>query len=223
MPKRSHRYANIYLLDAHPVVRMGMTHLIQNKSTFKIVGESGDSVSALRDLSALQADILIMGLLLRGMNGLEFIKSLKSEFPTLPVLVLSTYEEALYAQRCLRAGARGFISKREGPAALLEGIQKVLKGQLFVGASMSEILHRHTGRLGEVAESSLDLLSNRELEVFRLVGKGLRTTEIGKTLGLSHKTIESYREKIKVKLNLSRSSELLQSAIQFNHLDEFLS
>lgn len=219
MHKRSHRHAKIYLLDAHPVVRMGLTHLIQNESTYKIVGESGDSVSALKDLSALQADILIMGLHLHAMNDLEFIKSLKSECPTLPVLVLSTYEEALYAQRCLRAGARGFISKREGPAALLEGIQKMLKGQLFVGASMSEILHRHTGRLGEVTESSLDLLSNRELEVFRLVGNGLRTIEIAKALGLSHKTIESYREKIKLKLNLTHASELLQSAIQFNRLE----
>ena len=222
MPIHTVRRSKIYLLDAHPVVRLGLTYLIKNEPSLKVVGESSNAARCLKDLSKQQPDLLIMGLSLPGMSGLEFSKKLRSQFPDLPILVLSTYGESLYAQRCLRAGARGFISKREGPAALLEGIRRVLKGHIFVGAAVSEIMLRKDGHASGLPDISLDLLSNRELEVFRMVGQGLRTTQIARTLGLSHKTIESYREKIKVKLNLSHASDLLQSAIQFNHLEEFL-
>lgn len=220
MSKHSDHPSRIYLLDAHPVVRLGLAHLISKESKLKIAGESDNAGGCLEDLAHQAPDLLIMGLNLPGVNGLEFIKKLRTQFPSLPILVLSIYEESLYAQRCLRAGARGFIPKREGAAILLEGIRKVLKGHIFVGSAVSEILLAKPGSSGGTWSCSLDLLSNRELEVFRLVGKGLRTTQIGRTLGLSHKTIESYREKIKVKLNLSHASELLQSAIQFDRFEE---
>ena len=221
MSNHLHRSSRIYLLDAHTVVRMGLKYLVRDEPKLKIAGESGNATRGLKDLSKQKPDLLIMGLNLPGTYGLEFIKKLKSKFPELPILILSTYEESLYAQRCLRAGAKGFITIREGPTALLMGIRKVLKGHIFVGTPVSEILLQKVGQSSDLPEPSLDLLSNRELEVFRLVGQGLRTTEIAHTLGLSHKTIESYREKIKIKLNLSHASELLQSAIQFARLEEF--
>jgi len=212
--------SKIYLLDAHAVVRLGLTHLLRNDPKLKIIGESDNAIGCLKDLQKKKPDLLIMGLSLPGMNGLTLIKKLKSQFPGLYILVLSTYGECLYAQRCLLAGARGFIGKREGPAGLLEGIRKVLRGHIFVGSAVSQILLRKSGSLSVLPESSLDLLSNRELEVFRMIGQGLRTTQIARNLDLSHKTIEAYREKIKVKLNLTHASELLQSAIQFDHLED---
>jgi DNA-binding NarL/FixJ family response regulator len=219
MPKHNGHRAKVYLLNAHTVVRLGLAHLIRKSLELNIAGESDSGRSCLKDISKHKPGLLIMGLHLPDMNGLEFIKRVRSRFPHLPILVLSSYEESLYAQRCLLAGAKGFVGMREDPAVLLAGIQKVLEGHAFVSAAISKVLRRKKRKSVDFVKPSLDRLSNRELEVFRLVGEGLRTTRIAKILGLSHKTIECYRENIKVKLNLSHASDLLQNAIQFCRLE----
>ncbi len=203
----------ILVVDDHPIVRQGLSQLIDHESDLAVCGEAETAADALGQLDGAKADMCIVDISLRGTNGIELIKQIKAESPSLPVLVLSMHDENLYAERALRAGAKGYIMKQEAPENVLVAIRKVLSGDIYLSPAMSA---RMLQMLVEVptssTTSSVERLSDRELEVFRLIGQGLGTRQIAEQLNLSVKTIESHRAHIKDKLNLKTATELLQHA-----------
>jgi DNA-binding NarL/FixJ family response regulator len=167
-------------------------------------------------IKELEPDIVIVDLSLKETSGVELIKDLKAQYANLPVLALSMHDESLYAERALRAGAKGYIMKQEATGEVISAIRKVLAGQIYASERMTaKMVRRLVGGAPEVGTSAIERLSDRELEVFLLIGQGYGTRQIAEKLFLSVKTIETYRAHIKEKLNLSDSAELLQYAIQW--------
>ena len=208
--------SKILVVDDHPMVREGLVRLVENEQDLMICGQADDAPEALKAISETRPDIVVTDILLKSSNGIELMKSIKAQYPKLPVLVLSMHNEALYAERALRAGAMGYIMKQEASEKLLTAIRHVLGGEIFVSDEISKRLIRQLARgKGDMATSSVDNLSDRELEVFHLIGQGYGTSQIAEKLYLSIKTIETYRTHIKEKLNLADSRELLQYAIQW--------
>ncbi len=206
--------SRVLLVDDHPILRQGLTQLINQETGLRVCGEAEDAQEALKLLPALKPEILVLDLSLKGMNGLEFLKILKLRYPKLPVLVLSMHEEFLYAERSIRAGARGYIMKQEGTEKLVTAIRKVLGGEIYVSEALTnQMLIRLAENPVDSAKSPVEQLSDRELEVFQMIGEGLGTRQIAEKLCLSIKTVESYREHIKQKLNLKNSIELIHHAI----------
>ncbi len=202
----------VFLVDDHGVLRQGMRQLIDLEKDFEVCGEASDSTDALQHLPTSQADIALLDLGLKGTSGLELIKVLKQKMPKLLILVMSMFEESLYAERALRAGAKGYIMKSEPADKVIAALRRVASGKTYLSQVMSE---RMLDRLStpESAFSPIDVLSDRELEVFKGLGKGLRPAEIAAELHISVKTVETYREQIKTKLKLDNASELAQYAI----------
>ncbi len=208
--------SKILVVDDHPMVREGLARLVENEQDLTICGQADDAPEALKAISETRPDIVVTDILLKSSNGIELMKSIKAQYPKLPVLVLSMHNEALYAERALRAGAMGYIMKQEASEKLLTAIRYVLGGEIFVSDDISKRLIRQLARgKDDMATSSVDNLSDRELEVFHLIGQGYGTSQIAEKLYLSIKTIETYRTHIKEKLNLADSRELLQYAIQW--------
>ena len=208
--------SKILVVDDHPMVREGLVRLVENEQDLMICGQADDAPEALKAISETRPDIVVTDILLKSSNGIELMKSIKAQYPKLPVLVLSMHNEALYAERALRAGAMGYIMKQEASEKLLTAIRHVLGGEIFVSDEISKRLIRQLARgKDDMATSSVDNLSDRELEVFHLIGQGYGTSQIAEKLYLSIKTIETYRTHIKEKLNLADSRELLQYAIQW--------
>jgi DNA-binding NarL/FixJ family response regulator len=211
--------AKVLVVDDHPVVRQGLTLLVNAESDMAICGEAETPRDALKAIADLGPDAAIVDLSLKGASGLELIKDIKVRFPRLPVLVLSMSDEAVYAERALRAGARGYMMKEEATEKVLDALRQVLGGGIYLSQSMSaRLLHQLVEGAPPDGGSPVDRLSDRELEVFQLIGQGLGTTEIARHLHLSPKTIETYRAHIKDKLGLDSATELLQHAIQ--HVQE---
>jgi DNA-binding NarL/FixJ family response regulator len=208
--------SKILVVDDHPMIREGLVRLVDDEQDLAICGQADDAPEALKAISETKPDIVVIDILLKSSNGIELMKSIKAQYPKLPVLILSMHNEALYAERALRAGAMGYIMKQEASEKLLTAIRHVLAGQIYVSDKISKKLIRKLarGKTGMVA-SPIDSLSDRELEVFRLIGQGYGTSQIAEKLYLSIKTIETYRTHIKEKLNLTDSRELLQYAIQW--------
>ena len=188
--------------------------LIEQKPDLTICGEADNAAEALELMAAARPDVAIVDLALRDSSGLDLIKDIRARFPGVSVLVLSMRDESVYAERALRAGARGYITKEEGTVRVIEGIRKVLDGEIYLSEKMSAKVLRSMvpGRRGG-AEPGTDSLSDRELEVLGLIGTGLGTAEIAEQLHLSVKTVETYRERLKEKLNLDGAAELLKYAI----------
>ena len=205
----------ILLVDDHPIVRIGLTELINQKRDMVVCGEAESTEAALQAIPALHPDLVIADLSLQGTGGLGLIKDLKIRHPKLPVLVLSMHEESLYAERVLRAGARGYIMKREARTQLEIAIRRTVGGKIYLSKRMSEqLLELVTGSVQAKKGPLLDRLSDRELEVFEMIGRGKGTSEIAKLLHLSVKTIEGYRANIKSKLGLKSALELVRHALQ---------
>jgi DNA-binding NarL/FixJ family response regulator len=207
--------AKVLVVDDHPVVRQGLALLIRHEHDMEVCGEAETAHEALKAIAATEPDVAIVDLSLKGVSGLELIKDMKVRFPKLPILVLSMSDENVYAERALRAGARGYMMKEEATEKVLLAIRRVLGGQLYLSDSMASRLLTQfvAGRVA--ATSPIDTLSDRELEVFQLIGRGLGAGDIARTLHLSPKTIETYRAHIKDKMNLATSTELLQHAIRY--------
>jgi DNA-binding NarL/FixJ family response regulator len=206
----------ILVVDDHPMIREGLVSLVADEQDLAICGEADDAPEALRAISETNPDIVILDIALKSSSGIELMKSIKAQYPKLPVLVLSMHNEELYAERALRAGAMGYIMKQEASAKLLTAIRHVLDGQMYISDKVSKRLIRILARgKVDVVASPVDSLSDRELEVFRLIGQGYGTSQIAGKLYLSIKTIETYRTHIKEKLNLADARELLQYAIQW--------
>jgi DNA-binding NarL/FixJ family response regulator len=208
--------ATIYLVDDHPIVRQGLARLINQESDLIVCGEASEASQALDAVTALKPDLTVVDLSLSDTDGIDLIKTLRTRSPHMPVLVLSMHKESLYAERVLRAGAKGYIMKREPPEHVILAIRKVLKGDIYLSEQMSnqllEQLSSHATRSGAPTMQSL---SDRELGIFELIGSGHTTRQIAEALHLSVKTIDSYREHIKEKLHLQNAAQLAQHAFEW--------
>lgn len=205
----------ILIVDDHPIVRAGYSLLINRQPDLAICGETDTAGEALRLAREENPHLVIIDLTLKSGNGLELCKQLAHMNSELPMLVISAHDEQLYADRALRCGARGFINKEEATTKLIEAIRTVMSGKVWLSSRMTDRLLARVGSGGSPAASPMDTLSDRELEVFELIGQGQTTHQIAARLHLSPKTVESYRENLKKKLNLRNSTELTQHAVQW--------
>jgi DNA-binding NarL/FixJ family response regulator len=205
--------ARVLIIDDHPLVRAGLAQMLRLEEDLEICGEAEDAKSGLSAIESLNPDIVILDISLRGVSGLDLLKDLRAREIEVPVLVLSMHEESLYAERVLRAGARGFLMKQAAPETVLEAIHCVLSGEIHLSDEMkAKALRRFARGVPDCAVPSVNSLSDRELEVFTLIGRGQSTRQIAETLHLSIKTVEAHRERIKQKLDLASATELLQHA-----------
>ncbi len=206
----------ILIIDDHPMMRQGLAQLIGAEADLTVCGESENAGQALDAIRAVEPDLVLADISLPDKSGLELIKDFQSVRPGLPVLVISMHDESLYAERVLRAGGRGYIMKQEGGKKLMEAIRQVLDGQIYVSEKMSaRILEIFSGRREDAECSPVGNLTDREFEVFQLIGQGKSTKEIATGLHLSAKTVEVHRINIKQKLNLKSAPELIRYAVRW--------
>ena len=208
----------VLLVDDHPILRRGLAELINQEADMMVCGEAEDSPRAFEAISTLGPDVAVVDISLKGSNGIELIKNVKARYPDLPILVLSMHDESLYAERALRAGGLGYIMKEEAIEQVLVAIRRVLTGEIFLSDKMkSKMLQQLANGRSKTLVSPIEHLTDRELEVFRLIGEGRSTRQIAGELHLSVRTVEAYREYIKGKLNLKNSTELVQHAFHWVH------
>jgi DNA-binding NarL/FixJ family response regulator len=207
----------ILVVDDHPIVRQGLTLLLNREPDLVVCGEAEEASGAMHVLASARPDLLIVDISLNGPDGLDLLKNIRTTHPTLPVLILSMHDESVYAERALRAGANGYIMKQEATDTVLVALRRILAGEIYVSDHIANKLLKHyiTGS-GTLRNSSISDLSDRELEVFRLIGEGHGTRQIAEELHLSVKTVESYQAHIKEKLSLRSARELMQRAIQWS-------
>jgi DNA-binding NarL/FixJ family response regulator len=221
IPEPTPGKAKILIVDDHPLMRRGLAALIDSEPDLAVCAEAGNRHAALDAIARRAPDLVIVDLLLEGgEDGLDLVKALKVRCPSVPALVLSMHPEAHYGERALRAGARGYITKQQLGEAVLAAIRRVLAGRIYMSEALgADLASRFVG--GDVnPRSPLATLSDRELQVFRLIGEGRRTREIASILHLSPKTIESYREHLKQKLGIDGAPELVCRAVRFVEMDE---
>lgn len=207
----------VLIVDDHPAVRMALAMLIGRQSDLEVCGEAADLSEALRLVADTQPDVAVIDISLKTGCGIDLIKRIKDRNDTVRMLVWSTHSESLYAERALRAGALGYVNKDQATDKIIEGIRRVLEGKVYLSEAMVETMLRRTvgGQRKEITRSPLDALANRELEVFRLIGQGVRTAGIAERLHVSVKTIETYRDRIREKLNPSDGTELAHYATKW--------
>ncbi len=206
----------ILIIDDHPMMRQGLAQLIGAEADLTVCGESENAGQALDAIRAVEPDLVLADISLPDKSGLELIKDFQSVRPGLPVLVISMHDESLYAERVLRAGGRGYIMKQEGGKKLMEAIRQVLDGQIYVSERMSaKIVETFSGQRTAASSSPVEKLTDREFEVFQLIGQGKSTKEIATGLHLSAKTVEVHRINIKQKLNLKSAPELIRYAVRW--------
>lgn len=211
----------VLVVDDHPVVRQGLKLLLSQESDMAVCAEAGSAREALRQVQEAAPDVVVADISLRDESGLELVKSLKIRHPQIPVLVLSIHDETLYAERMLRAGARGYVMKEAPPEQVVTAIRRVRAGQIAVSEAMSaRLLEKLIGGGVEPSDSPIDCLTDRELQVFGLIGKGLSTRRIAERLHLSVKTIEAHRANIKRKLNLPDAMALVRQAFDWAQYGE---
>jgi DNA-binding NarL/FixJ family response regulator len=206
----------VLIVDDHPIVRQGLAQLINQEKDLEVCGQAEDAHEAMQAIRQLNPDMVIVDISLKDTSGMELIKDLKIQHPDLPVLTLSMHDEAVYGERALRAGARGYVMKQEATGKVVTAIRRVLAGEVYVSEGMAaKMVSKLVGGGARMASSPADSLSDRELEVFRMIGEGFGTREMAEKLHLSIKTVETYRAHIKDKLSLQDANELLRSAIQW--------
>ena len=206
----------VFIVDDHPFLRMGMSEALAEDPELCVCGAAAKAEDALSAIEKLKPDIVVTDLNLPGKSGLELIKDLASLRPGLPVIVLSMHDEEIYAERCLRAGARGYVMKSEGAEKLAAAIRHVLAGGIHVSAKTSaRVLETFSGRRATKTQTPTGKLSDREFEIFQWIGRGLSTQEIANRLHLSAKTIETHRMHIKAKLGLGTAAELIAYAARW--------
>lgn len=207
----------VLVVDDHPIVREGLTYLLDEEKDIAVCGSAENIPQAIKAIRTLEPDVVTVDISPEDANGLELIKDIKVQFPCLPVLALSVHPECYYAERAIRAGAKGYITKKEASKKVITAIHRVLDGGIYLSQEMSDrLLHCLLGdSKSDVGTSPIDRLSDRELEVFSLLGQGKSTRQIAEQLYVSVKTVETYRLRIKEKLNIDSGSELLQHAFQW--------
>lgn len=207
---------SIMVVDDHPIVRHGLVSLLEAENDLDVVDQCDNPRDTLEKLDEKSIDVLVMDLSLGGMDGLELIKNIKARFPDVRILVVSIHDEKLFAERALAAGAMGYLGKDAAVKHIVEAVRRVLSEQVYLSEEMSDRLLRSLVAGGkEEVRSPLERLSDRELEVLRLLGHGKGTRDVATELGLSVKTIETYRENIKHKLDLKDSNEMIRFAVQW--------
>ncbi len=212
--------SKIFLVDDHPLVREHLTALIQREPDMEVGGGAADAPTALSLIGRQKPDLVILDLSLKQSHGLELLKDLKLLHPELRVLVLSMHDETLYAERSLRAGAMGYITKQEATVNVLSAMRRVLAGQVYLSEAMSARMMRNMiGKDKVEASSPAEVLADREFEVYQMIGRGLGTRQIAEELRLGIKTVESYRARIREKLHLLDGDELRQHAIQWTQVE----
>ncbi|KJR43289.1 two component transcriptional regulator, LuxR family [Candidatus Magnetoovum chiemensis] len=206
----------IMLVEDHPIFRLGLAELINQEDDLIACGSATDVNGAVKELEALEPDLIIADISLKNSDGIDFVRYVKKYNRDIPVLVLSMHDEYLYAQRALHAGAKGYIMKQEAMESVVTAIQHVLSGRIYLNDNIKEhILANISDNFNTQDKSPIDRLTDRELQVFKMVGKGFTSKEIAVRLFLSIKTIGTYKERIKEKLGLKNSSELVRSAVHF--------
>jgi DNA-binding NarL/FixJ family response regulator len=207
--------AKVFLVDDHPIVRQGLGLLINREPDLVVCGEAEDAPSALQRMASAQPDLMVIDISLDGPDGLELLKTIRLKEPILPVLILSMHEESTYAERSLRAGANGYIMKQEATERVLVAIRRILEGKVYLSERLTnKMLEQFVHGAGSSKNNPLTTLSDRELEVYRLIGAGHGTRQIADELHVSVKTVESYQAHIKEKLSLRNARELVQHAIE---------
>jgi DNA-binding NarL/FixJ family response regulator len=213
--------STIFIVDDHPIVRQGLALLINREPDLAVCGDAEEAGTALRRIEELKPDLIVVDVSLNGPDGLDLLKDIRARDSNLPVLILSMLDESLYAERALRAGANGYIMKQEATDRVLVAIRRILDGEIYLSDRMSNrMLQRFAGGAGLEQRSPVANLTDRELEVFRLIGEGHATRQIAQELHISVKTVESYQAHIKDKLSLKNARELVQRAIQWTIADK---
>lgn len=207
----------VFIVDDHAVVREGLMKMINQEPDMMVCGEAEDAPSALIRLFDMQPDVAIVDISLSSSSGIDLIKGMKLHYPAMPILVFSMHEETVYAERALRTGASGYVMKCVPPAVLIAAIRTVRQGKIHLSEKLTEQLLYKVIRNDSGAEDSVGSLSDREFQVFQLIGKGVSSRQIAQNLNLSIKTIDTFRENIKRKLGLKSASELICYAIESVH------
>ncbi len=206
----------VLLVDDHPFMRAGLGQLIERQPDLEVGGEAGNPVEAFQQLARVKPDLVLTDLTMPGRSGLEFIKDLRAAHADLAILVISMHDEAVYAERVIRAGARGYIMKEAGGENLLAAIRQVLRGEIYVSPRMaSRLLEALSGNRPRGSHSPIEQLSDREFEVFQLIGQGKSTRDIAAQLHLSTKTVDVHRSHIKEKLALTDTTSLIRHAVRW--------
>ena len=214
--KKNERKIQILLVDDHPIVRDGLTTIIDHQRDLNVCGGADDAHQAMKAIGELKPDVVVVDISLKNSDGIELTKTIKTKYPKLPVVVLSVHDESVYAERALRAGARAYLMKEVASENIVYAIRTVLKSEVYVSETISKkFLHKIAGDKADKTKTSIENLSDREFEIFRLIGDGLKASQIAKNLHLSVKTVETYRGRLKEKLNLDSATELLQYAIKW--------
>jgi DNA-binding NarL/FixJ family response regulator len=207
----------VFIVDDHPLVREGLTNLMNGQNDLIVCGEAKNSAQAIEGIMKTRPDVALIDISLENESGLELVKQLASRFPEVALIVLSMHDEGLYAERALRAGARGYVMKHETSSSVLASIRRVLEGGVYIS---ERIINRMAMRLtsvgGAAATSPVERLSDRELEIFRLLGQGRTTSQIAEDLHLSLKTVQAYCARAKEKFGVTSLTELLRAAIQWD-------
>ena len=203
----------LLLVDDQPILREGFAHLLDQEQDLKVCGQADSAAGALKAITALRPDLVTVDVVLKGMNGIELVKQIRALHPMLPVLVLSMLDEVLFAERALRAGAKGYVMKQAPTEEVKGAIRRLLRGGRYLSPRMQERILENLSTGGRVAPG-IESLSDRELEVFQLIGSGCATRQIAQQLRLSVKTIETYRAHIKEKLKLANGMELIRMAVE---------
>lgn len=214
MPTCKPAKSRLLLVDDHPLVRRGLSEIISAQPDLEVCGEAEDLVAAFRQYQTLRPDLVVLDISLKDGHGLDLIKQIRNEDAAARILMFSMHDDALFAERAIAAGALGYVNKQEDAKILVQAIHRVLEGRIYLDPSLSEkILERALNPASKSPLQAVQSLTDRELEVFELVGQGLSTQQIAEKLFLSHKTIETYREHIKRKLNLANAAGLTRAAV----------
>lgn len=211
----------VLIVDDHPLLRQGIGMLIARQGDMVVCGEAEDAWTALKLADELKPDVAIVDISLKDSNGIELIHDLMSRCPRLPVLVLSMHNESFYAERVLHAGAKGYVTKGEPSTKVIEGLRRLLRGEVYVSEAVAnKMVGRIIGVRRETDRQSIDRLSDREFQVFQMIGQGMQNREIAEKLHLSIKTVDAHRENIKSKLKMRDAKELLKLAIQWSQFEQ---
>lgn len=206
----------IMIIDDHVIVRQGLTHLINQEIDLMVCGEAEDGQKGLSEIDRLKPDVVLLDVSLPGMNGIEFLKNAKARHPDLPIVVLSMHDESLYAERALRAGALAYLMKKSSSDEVIAALRCALRGEFYLsGNTGAALLKKFLSNQPQQSTSPVAVLSDRELEVFEMIGRGKTTRELAEALHLSTKTIDAHRMHIKEKLNLRSVTELIQHAVRY--------
>lgn len=208
---------SVVLVDDHPIVRRGIREVLENSGTIVVSGEASSSDEAIKIINRLKPDVAVVDIIISGCsNGIDLIKSISERMPSIKCLVLSMHDESMYAERAIRAGARGYIMKDIAPKNIIEAVHTVMRGDLYLkDETMKNLVDKLLTRSNVPTETTTDILSDREFEVFRLLGNGFSAREISKKLNVSVHTVECHRRNIKKKLKVRYSADLLKYAIQW--------